>query len=157
MTDTTPTPPAPAEPIADPPQLSAAEIALGDVERVRAEEQERRQSRRRQVDDGTPLPVSLLEEDDVPAFSDEERLTASPLEEWFPGVTWRVLVTWLGGTCFQSTDATLTLIVESGDHTPAGAVRYTRAGQWEGGVIGYWGPVVSSPAEIGALLQEDAA
>lgn len=101
-------------------------------------------------------PISLLEQDEAAPYSDAERLTASPLEEWFPGVEWRTLVSWLGGTCFQSADGTVTLIVESGGHTPAGAVRYTHAGPWEQGVIGYWGPVVGSAAEIGELARADA-
>lgn len=129
----------------DPPQLSAVEQAVQaatDASAVKPAPD-------------SDSPISLLEQGEAAPYSADERLAASPLEEWFPGVEWRTLVTWLGGTCFQSSDGTLTLIVESGNHTPAGAVRYTRAGPWEQGVIGYWGPVVSSAAEIGELAQAD--
>jgi hypothetical protein len=157
VTDTTPPAPAPTpapvpDVATDPPQPppSAAEIALADAQAAIAQ----RPPRQRIPDDSSP--ISLLREGDVPLHTDAERLTASPLEEWFPGVEWRTLVSWLGGTCYQSTDGSLTLIVESGDHTAAGAVRYTHPGPWEGGVIGYWGPVVTSAAEVGALLLEDS-
>lgn len=135
-----PTPPTPP---------SAAEIARADAQAAIAQ----RPARQRVPDDSSP--ISLLQEGEAPSHTDAERLAASPLEEWFPGVEWRTLVGWLGGTCYQSTDGTLTLIVESGDHTAAGAVRYTRSGPWEGGVIGYWGPVVTSAADVGILLDED--
>lgn len=131
-----------------PPKRSAAEIASAAVV-------EQPPAKTQVADDTTP--ISLLSEDETAPYTDAERLTASPLEEWFPGIEWRTLVTWLGGTCFQSTDGTLTLIVENGGHTAAGAVRYTRSGPWEGGVIGFWGPVVNSAAEIGELLREDDA
>lgn len=139
--------PATGDPLQAEPQRSAAEIALGHAQAAQQEQA------RRVADDSSP--ISLLEGDD-PLHTDDERLEASPLEEWFPGVGWRTLVTWLGGTCYQSTDGTLTLIVESGGHTAAGNVRYTRPGPWEGGAIGYWGPVVTSAAEVGALLEEDS-
>lgn len=159
MTDpSTPDPvlaaPADPEPVAEPlpeapappPQLTAVEIASAAV-----------QSAVPAPEPDSDSPISLLEEGERAAYSDAERLAASPLEEWFPGVTWKVLLSWLGGTCYQSEDETITLIVESGGHTSAGNVRYTRRGPWERGVIGYWGPVVTSITEIGELVAEDAA
>lgn len=103
-----------------------------------------------------PPTSNLLEDTDVPRWSVQEIFDASPLSEWFPGVSWRTLMQWLGGVAFQSDDADpITLLVQTGDTTPAGSVLFTNSEPWTHGVVGWFGPEVTSAAEVGELLVSD--
>lgn len=100
---------------------------------------------------GIVTPADLHDERDL--------LVSSPLAEWFPGVQWRPLMTFVGGTVYVTTEADdenpIALLVQLDETRETPRVFFTRTDGWRDGVVGWTGPEVTSAADVGYCLIEE--